>query len=408
VVMGEPADDDDVPSSLDDVEDVVPDVSSPDDDDVVSLDVPSVELVVLGLVLCVEATVVVWAPIEPEAPITPKAIANVARAVAKTRRRITRSRSARTRSFSAAISRGVGALGVMSTMVDTEPKGGLNTAWEVPECACSGTSQARPSRVPRARPTVRCMSALAFDPPSQDALAATALEALGEAVAIVDGGRILLATRAFHSRAGGNTLPAVVEQLIATGGGVDEAGPGGSLADVRACALPGGGEGWVVRLRDAAEALAALDPLTGLPNRRAFDARLEEEVARAHRTGRPVSLVLLDLDRFKHINDTHGHPAGDAVLAETARRLLSAARPGDVVARVGGEEFAWIVPEAGAEEGLAAADRARAALTAGPFPGGLHVTASAGVCEIAEATGPEALYQLADQALYWSKAQAAT
>jgi diguanylate cyclase (GGDEF)-like protein len=93
------------------------------------------------------------------------------------------------------------------------------------------------------------------------------------------------------------------------------------------------------RGREPDEGLALLDPLMGLPNRRAFDARLAEEVARAERTGRRNCVVLLDLDHFQLVNDKHGHPVGDAVLVEAGRRLQTAARQGDVVVRVGGEEF---------------------------------------------------------------------
>ena len=239
---------------------------------------------------------------------------------------------------------------------------------------------------------------------SGEALAATALEALGEAVAVVDRGTIAMATAAFRRTAGERAVPDPVERLIAAGGGLDEGGPQGTVVEVRHCPLPSGRTGWVVRLREPSEGLALLDPLTGLPNRRAFDARLGEEVARAERTGRPLSLVLLDLDHFKRINDRHGHPAGDAVLVEAGRRLSSAARPGDVLARVGGEEFAWLLPEALPEEAVAAADRARAALSGRGFPRGLRVTASAGVCDLAAAGGGEPLYRLADEALYSAKA----
>ena len=238
---------------------------------------------------------------------------------------------------------------------------------------------------------------------SPDALAVSALDTLGEAVAVVEESEILFDTEPFRAKAGEEGLPPVVERLIAAGGGLDDGGPEGTVAEVRGCPLPSGRSGWVVRLREPDEGLALLDPLTGLPNRRAFETRLAEEVARSRRSGRPLGLVLLDLDHFKRVNDEHGHPVGDAVLAGAGRRLRSAARPGDVLARVGGEEFAWLLPEAGAEDALAAADRARAAVSGEPLAG-LRVTASAGVVDLGRAGDGEALYRLADEALYWSKA----
>src|SRR4051794_14075508 len=239
----------------------------------------------------------------------------------------------------------------------------------------------------------------------REALAATALEALGEAVDVVDRGEVALAPPAFRRKAGDEGLPEAAERLIAAGGGLEDGGPEGTVVEGRRSPPPAARTGRVVRLREPAEGLALLAPLTHLPNRRAFDTRLAEEIARADRTGRPLSLVLLDLDHFKRINDEHGHPAGDAVLVEASRRLLTATRPGDVLARVGGEEFGRLLPEAGPEEAVAAADRARAALSGRPFTDGLRVTASAGVCDLAAAGGcARALYRRADEALYAAKA----
>ena len=149
--------------------------------------------------------------------------------------------------------------------------------------------------------------------------------------------------------------------------------------------------------------LAATDPLTELPNHRAFQQRLHEETAGALRAGRPLSLVLIDLDHFKRINDTHGHPAGDEVVREVARRLSACSRQGEMVARIGGEEFAWLVP-GDAMDAWQAAERARVAVEATGVLAGIRLTISAGICELGQAGSPMELVRLADGALYWAKA----
>ncbi|MEW6581667.1 MAG: diguanylate cyclase [Actinomycetota bacterium] len=148
---------------------------------------------------------------------------------------------------------------------------------------------------------------------------------------------------------------------------------------------------------------AATDPLTGLANHRELHERLASEVRRALRHDRPLSLVLLDIDRFKPLNDTYGHQVGDAVLVEVSRRLTGLARMGEVLGRVGGEEFAWILPETPLEGGFAAAERARRAIGGGRFPVVGNVTVSAGVCDLEQAGSPAELVRLADGALYWAK-----
>jgi len=152
-----------------------------------------------------------------------------------------------------------------------------------------------------------------------------------------------------------------------------------------------------------AEQRAALDPLTGLDNHRTFHEALRGEVAGALREGRTLALVLMDIDHFKQVNDTYGHQAGDRVLAEVAARLRGVARDGDVVARIGGEEFGWILPGTDAAGALVAAERAREAISAGMETVGM-LTASAGVCDLAAARGAGNLFELADGALYWAKA----
>ncbi|HWH13907.1 MAG TPA: diguanylate cyclase [Miltoncostaeaceae bacterium] len=155
------------------------------------------------------------------------------------------------------------------------------------------------------------------------------------------------------------------------------------------------------RARLATQALT--DSLTGLPNRRAFEERLREELGRAQRHGRPLSLAILDLDHFKRLNDVHGHQVGDAVLAEVARRLRDTSRAGEMVARVGGEEFGWIIPEAGVEDAREAVERGRRAVAAAPCADDIAVTISAGVADTDDAATPEELFRVADGALYLAK-----
>ncbi len=157
------------------------------------------------------------------------------------------------------------------------------------------------------------------------------------------------------------------------------------------------------RARAALVSQATTDALTGLVNHRVFHERLRSEVARARRHGDPVSLVLLDLDHFKRVNDRHGHAAGDEVLRSVAVALRAHAREGDSVARVGGEELAWLLPRADVSAALAAADRLRLAIAATQIAPVGSVTASMGVCDLASAKDAESLYERTDLALYWAK-----
>ncbi len=150
---------------------------------------------------------------------------------------------------------------------------------------------------------------------------------------------------------------------------------------------------------------AASDPLTGLANHSVFFERLNAEAQRARRNGHPLSLVLIDLDHFKRVNDIHGHLVGDSVLVETAERLATLARAEDTVARIGGEEFAWLLPECDAHAAWAAGERARQAIAAIPFNGAGGMTLSAGVAELTEGMGVNDLFRAADSALYDGKAQ---
>ncbi len=156
---------------------------------------------------------------------------------------------------------------------------------------------------------------------------------------------------------------------------------------------------WLVeRLRRS----AATDGLTGVANRRAFDETLGREFARATRADGPLSLVLLDLDHFKALNDTHGHLAGDDVLRAVAECLEREVRVGDTVARYGGEEFAVIMPGLDSDDAVDVAQRLRERVAALPLP--VAVTVSAGVATYpSHAAEPLALVRAADRALYASK-----
>jgi len=149
---------------------------------------------------------------------------------------------------------------------------------------------------------------------------------------------------------------------------------------------------------------ATTDPLTGLANHRAFHERFDVEVERAKRHGSALSLVLLDIDGFKQVNDRHGHQVGDEVLVEVARRLRALGRSADTVARLGGDEFAWLLPETDGRNAAAAARRAWRAVRDVPFPAVGMVTASAGACALEAHGSTRSLLHGADRALYRAKA----
>jgi two-component system cell cycle response regulator len=158
--------------------------------------------------------------------------------------------------------------------------------------------------------------------------------------------------------------------------------------------------------------LSTVDELTGCGSRRFFEQEFPREVERATRLGRPLSLVMADIDHFKQVNDRHGHRTGDQVLSEFGRRLSHGLRLGqDWLARVGGEEFAIVLPETSHEETLSIAERLRDRVGATPFvtaSGPVRITASFGVCGLCRVRKnggriPEALISAADTALYASK-----
>ena len=148
---------------------------------------------------------------------------------------------------------------------------------------------------------------------------------------------------------------------------------------------------------------ATRDGLTGLSNRRAFDEQLAVEVQVARRTGRPLSLVIFDIDNFKDINDALGHPVGDQVIAVAAERMAAIRRSGEMLARIGGEEFGLLLPGAGPAEAVATAERYRASISSMEIVE-LKVRASAGVCaDVGQSMNAETLYSKADRALYEAK-----
>ncbi len=150
---------------------------------------------------------------------------------------------------------------------------------------------------------------------------------------------------------------------------------------------------------------AGTDPLTGLANHRRFHERLRTQAEEARAEGGDLAVVTIDLDRFSDVNATFGHQVGDEVLAEAARRLAREARVGETVARIGGEEFSWILPNTDGLNAWRAAERARRAIAGTPFDGGVGtVTASAGVADLSQAEDTEDLLRLSDGALYWAKA----
>jgi diguanylate cyclase (GGDEF)-like protein len=154
-----------------------------------------------------------------------------------------------------------------------------------------------------------------------------------------------------------------------------------------------------------AEALSVTDDLTRLYNSRYLNLVLRRETKRASRSGRPLSLLFIDLDGFKTVNDTHGHLYGSRALVEAAAVIRNSARETDVVARFGGDEFALVLPDTGGEGAFAVGERIRERLAAFRFLAGdhldIHLTASVGVATLPDvAASSEELMQAADKAMY--------
>jgi diguanylate cyclase (GGDEF)-like protein len=160
--------------------------------------------------------------------------------------------------------------------------------------------------------------------------------------------------------------------------------------------------------REALREQATHDGLTGLLNRNAIIEVLHKDLARAAREGRALSLLMVDLDHFKLVNDTWGHIAGDAVLRESARRMREAVRSYDSVGRYGGEEFLIVLPGCDADHAVSQAERVREKFACAPFftgPGSLQVTCSIGASSrtLPSEADAEALMREADLALYSAK-----
>lgn len=145
------------------------------------------------------------------------------------------------------------------------------------------------------------------------------------------------------------------------------------------------------------------DPLVGLPDARAFAELTERETERARRYGHPLSLVLVDIDGFRQVNERHGQPVADGVLRELAVRLKAHVRSSDWLGRTGGDEYAWLLPETDETAARDAAARVRRELAETPFPGVGYLTASLGVSSSASAEGAADLYRQSEVALHWAK-----
>lgn len=265
------------------------------------------------------------------------------------------------------------------------------------------------------------------------------LEQLGEGVAVVDGqGRVIDVNRAALDILGGSRSAAIGAPLSALLPGVEQAGlstprsdpleihvhghwydvtgsrldPSDPHSDVvlafRDVTVRRDTEHALRRAQEELQRLAHTDSLTGLHNRRLFMDRLDEEARRVQRHAGVLSVVILDLDRFKSINDGYGHDAGDRILQAVAERVQAIKRATDVAARIGGEEFALLLPATDASGAAHLAERLCHAIagidTASLLGDGITVTASIGFATANRAdSDPGALYKRADEAMYRAK-----
>jgi diguanylate cyclase (GGDEF)-like protein len=161
------------------------------------------------------------------------------------------------------------------------------------------------------------------------------------------------------------------------------------------------------KMEEELQRLATTDTLTGILNRRQFFVLGEQEVERSRRYSRELALLLYDIDHFKKVNDTFGHQAGDIVLRELAKLVHAQLRKNDLEGRVGGEEFAILLPETSISEAVVLAERIREIIESVAINIGetsLHITASFGVASVEEADiSLDSVYKRADSALYEAK-----
>jgi diguanylate cyclase (GGDEF)-like protein len=185
--------------------------------------------------------------------------------------------------------------------------------------------------------------------------------------------------------------------------GRDKEIPDTELARLEELALQAGPAIENARRYRQARQLADLDALTGLHNRRYFHETLAREATRAHRYDRRLSLVVFDIDDFKTINDRIGHLAGDGVLASVAERLQSVVRGADTACRVGGDEFAVILPESGLEDAERLYKRVQFAVASRPLGPFERIRLSAGIAELRREDDAKTFFERADEALYRAK-----
>ncbi|WP_342552252.1 sensor domain-containing diguanylate cyclase [Paenibacillus sp. FSL R7-0652] len=158
----------------------------------------------------------------------------------------------------------------------------------------------------------------------------------------------------------------------------------------------------LIKVNEQLETMASTDLLTGLKNRRFFEEKMAHHLSLYHEKQREFSLLVLDIDHFKSINDTYGHPIGDMVLGNLAGMLQAISRDTDVVARYGGEEFVIILANCGEELAISIAERYRAQVASADW-GEYQVTVSIGAATVSAADTEQSLFQQADDALYASK-----